>query len=265
VSDRVDFSPNAGVYDRRHGSVLSEEELSRLWTGARLRAGARVLDVGAGTGRVAIPLASRGCRVVAVEPAAGMLERLRVKGGETGLETVLGEGGRLPFRTGSFDVVVIARLLYLTPDWRTILREALRMLASRGRLLHEWGNGEAGEEWVRVREEARRLFEQDGVHEPFHPGARSEAEVDGELGRLGLVRDGEIEMGAGPTVTLREFLRRLVEGELSYVWSVPDHVRAKCLPGLERWAEQEFDLDRPVAMPRKLRWTIHRKDAGVEA
>ena len=270
LDSRVDFSSNAGVYDRRHRSVLSEEELSRLWAGAGLHAGARVLDIGAGSGRIAIPLVRRGCRVVAIEPAAGMVERLRVKTEEAALETVaavVGEGGRLPFRTGSFDVAVIARLLYLTPDWRAILREALRVLASQGRLLHEWGNGEAGEEWVRIREEARRLFEQAGVPQPFHPGVRSEAEVDDELGRLRLVRDREIEMGAGPTVTLREFLRRLVDGELSYVWNVPDQVRAAYLPRLERWAAQEFDLDRPVAMPRELRWTVHRKveaDSGSE-
>jgi hypothetical protein len=32
-----------------------------------------------------------------------------------------------------------------------------------------------------------------------------------------------------------------------------------------RRATREFDLDAAVAMPRELRWTIPRKDAGIEA
>lgn len=264
MTARVDFSPNAGVYDCRHGSALSEQELDRLWSVAILRSGARVLDVGAGTGRVAVPLAARGCRVVAIEPSAAMLARLGAKRGEAAVEAVLGGGAPLPFRSGSFDAVVIARLLYLTPDWRAILSEAARVLAPGGRLLHEWGNGRPGEEWVRVREEARRLFEEAGVREPFHSGVRSEAEVDRALGELGLVRDADVENGAGPAVTLREFLRRLAEGELSYVWSVPLDVRAKSLPRLQRWAEETFDLDRPVAMPRELRWTVHRRRGPIQ-
>jgi SAM-dependent methyltransferase len=261
VSDRVDFSANASVYDRRHGAILSGDELDRLWMAARLQAGARVLDIGAGTGRVAIPLAGRGCHVAAVEPARGMLAELRAKTGDHKVSSLAAEGAQLPFLAGRFDAVVIARLLYLTPDWRAILRDAHRVLAVGGYLLHEWGNGQADEEWVQIREEARRLFEQAGLRAPFHPGVRSEIEVDGELDDLRLVREVQIEVGPGPVITLREFLCRLVAGELSYIWGVPEDVRAECLPQLQGWSEQKFDLDRPVPMPRELRWTIRRKDA----
>jgi len=261
MTRRVDFCANATVYDRRHGAAVPDTDLERLWTAAGLRACARVLDVGAGTGRVAIPLAGRGARVIAVEPAAGMLAQLSAKRGDAVVGAVAGEGGSLPFRPDGFEAVVIARLLYLTPDWREILREAVRVLAPGGRLLHEWGNGEDAEEWVRIREEARRLFEQAGMRSPFHPGVRSDIEVDAELARRGLAREEDVEMGPGPVITLHEFLRRLVEGELSYVWNVPSNVRAACLPRLQSWAERTFDLQRPIAMPLRLRWSVHRKAA----
>ncbi len=262
MSERVDFSPNASVYDRRHGAAISEDELGRLWVAAGLQVGARALDIGAGTGRVAIPLARHGCDVVAVEAAGSMLAQLRAKAADSKVYTVVAEGSQLPFRAEHFDVVVIARLLYLTPDWRRILGEAHRVLAAGGRLLHEWGNGQVDEEWVQIREEARRLFERAGLRAPFHPGVRSETEVDRQIERLRFVRECQLELGRGPAITLREFLRRLVEGELSYIWNVPEHVRTKCLPGLQRWSEQTFDLERPVPMPRELRWTIYRKDAA---
>lgn len=40
--------------------------------------GSRVLDIGAGTGTLAIPLAAHGCAVVAVEPAEAMREALHI-------------------------------------------------------------------------------------------------------------------------------------------------------------------------------------------
>lgn len=261
MSERVDFSANAAIYDRRHGASVSDEGLDRLWRAAGMSAGDRVLDIGAGTGRVAIPLATQRCRVVALEPASGMVEQLRRKDGDGRVQPLVAEGSALPFPPGSFNVVVIARLLYLTPDWRAILDEACRVLSISGILLHEWGNGEADEEWVRIREEARRLFERAGVTAPFHPGVRSETDVDEHLATLGMVQDGEVAMGPGPTITLGEFLRRLTEGELSYIWNVPEHVRTAALPNLRRWSEQTFDLGAPINVPRQIRWTLFRKAA----
>jgi SAM-dependent methyltransferase len=262
MTDRVDFSANATVYDRRHGAALSEENVTRLWQAAGLRVGAGVLDIGAGTGRVAIPFAHRGARVVALEPAGGMVKELRVKAGDTKVTIVVGDGAQLPFSAGRFDAVIVARLLYLTPAWCVILREAHQVLAAGGCLLHEWGNGQADEEWVQIREEARRMFERSGIQSPFHAGVRSEVEVRERLERLGFVREADLGMGPGPSVTLREFLRRLVEGELSYIWGVPESVRSECLPVLTRWSERTFDLDRPMSMPREIRWSLHRKDAA---
>lgn len=64
-------------------------------------------------------------------------------------------------------------------------------------LFHEWGNGDSSEAWVQVREKARSLFQEAGVEPPFHPGARSEVEVDSCLRSLGLLRREQIEAGAG--------------------------------------------------------------------
>jgi len=261
MSERVDFSRNAAIYDRRHGASVSDVGLGRLWLAAGIRKGMRVLDIGAGTGRVAIPLATHGGRVVALEPAAGMVERLRQKDVGGRVQPLVGEGSKLPFPVGAFDVVVISRLLYLTPDWRAILNEACRVLTTGGVLLHEWGNGEADEPWVRIREEARRLFEQAGVAAPFHPGVRSEGEVDEQLAAHRMVRDAMVDLGPGPEITLGEFLRRLTEGELSYIWNVPESVRTESLPRLRTWSEQTFDLDAPVHVPRQVRWTLFRKSA----
>jgi ubiquinone/menaquinone biosynthesis C-methylase UbiE len=74
LPERVDFSRNAPVYERRHGALLTDDAVDRLLVAAGDQPGAVVLDIGAGTGRVAIPFAAHGCSVVALEPSGGMID-----------------------------------------------------------------------------------------------------------------------------------------------------------------------------------------------
>ena len=294
---RVDFSANARAYDDRHGALLDNDLARRLIDAAPLPARARVLDIGAGTGRVAIPLAARGCRIVALDPSASMLQQLREKGrsakqdppytaSEKGgsakhdppctafvgrvlldpapldpahLSPAIGVGSALPFFDRTFDGVVIARLLYLLSDWRETLDEAVRVLHAGGCLLHEWGNGDADEEWVQIREKARALFEQAGLANPFHPGARDESLIDGRLRDRGITRAAEVRGPSITRTTMSKFLERVETGECTYTWSVPEEVQRACLPALRAWAAERFDLDREVPAPGEVKWTIYRK------
>jgi SAM-dependent methyltransferase len=259
VSERVDFSSNALVYDRRHGAALAADVARSLALKAALIQGTRVLDIGAGTGRVAHALADLGCNVIALDPAVPMLDQLRSKASTRKVRVVVGEGGRLPFAECVFDAAVIARLLYLAPDWREVLQEAHDALKPGGYLLHEWGNGSADEEWVRIREKTRILFQDAGIKDPFHPGARTEAEVDAYLESLGLAETDRVFAGPGPDTSLDEFVRRITSGELSYIWNVPKPVQEQSLPLLQRWCEQTFDMKGSFPIPRELRWAVYRK------
>jgi SAM-dependent methyltransferase len=253
----VDFSANSKIYDQRHGAVIPDQ-LARILT-RRVRRDATILDIGAGTGRVAVALARNGFRVVAIDPAVPMLQAMQRKSGEVRVPAVAAEGAHLPFRSNTCDAVVVARVLYLVADWRGLLREAREVLRQGGTLFHEWGNGDAGEDWVRVREKVRSLFEDAGVAAPFHPGARSEVEVDSCLRDLGFHRREQIAAGAGPAMTLADFLNKIQSGEVSYIWNVPRDVQDSCLPRLRSWCESQFDLDRPAPMPAELRWVVYEK------
>ena len=257
MGERVDFSLNASVYDRRHGALLPPDGAARLADAAALGSGSLILDVGAGTGRVAIALAGLGCRVVALDPARPMLQELKRKEASPSVPPVAGEGARLPFGASCFDAVVIARLLYLTADWRDVLRDAIRVLRPGGRLLHEWANGSADEEWVQIREQARTLFEHAGMAWPFHHGARRESEVDECLSTEGWTPSAKVSLGPGPVSTVAVFLARIFDGECTYTWNVPAEILDRCLPELRAWAGERFDLTRPIPMPRELSWRVY--------
>lgn len=210
--------------------MLAPEIARLLALKAALTHRTRVLDVGAGTGRVSLALADLGCEVVAIDPAMAMLNQLRMKISTPRVWAVVGEGARLPFAARSFDAVVIARALYLMADWRLVLEKVHEVIKPGGYLLHEWGNGTADEEWVRIREKTRALFQEAGITAPFHPGAKTEVEVDAHLVTLGLIHTDRVLTGPGPQLSLREFVDRIESGELSYIWAVRNRFKSDVFP-----------------------------------
>jgi SAM-dependent methyltransferase len=76
----------ADIYDELY-SGYRESALDLLQDLAR---GGRVLELGIGTGRLALPLHRRGLRVSGIDASAAMIERLRAKPGGDSIEVVLG-------------------------------------------------------------------------------------------------------------------------------------------------------------------------------
>ena len=67
-----------------------------------------VLELGVGTGRLAIPLAARGLRVTGVDASATMLDRLRAKPGGDAVDAVLGDMVDPPLDGRRYGLVLVA-------------------------------------------------------------------------------------------------------------------------------------------------------------
>ena len=81
-----------------------------------MAAGGRLLDLGVGTGRLAIPLKTRGTDVHGIDASRAMLDRLRRDPIGATIPTVLGDFAEVPVE-GTFDVIVCAvGTLFMLPD-----------------------------------------------------------------------------------------------------------------------------------------------------
>jgi SAM-dependent methyltransferase len=98
-------------------------------------AAGRVLDIGCGTGELARRIRDEhpATAVVGCDFSAGMLAHAQAK--NQAASWVQGDACRLPFRDGSFDVVISTEAFHWFPDQDAALREAWRVLAPGGRLL----------------------------------------------------------------------------------------------------------------------------------
>lgn len=97
--------------------------------------GAHVVDVGAGIGHLALPLAQRGLALTAIEPAQAMLVELetRARAEHVTIDARLATAEALPVETGSADLVLIADALHFL-DAALTGQEAARVLKPRGAL-----------------------------------------------------------------------------------------------------------------------------------
>ena len=148
---------DAGTYGRSFADVYDEwypagphteaavALLLALTDGAAADAGrpGRLLELGVGTGRLALPLAAAGRQVVGLDSSPEMLDLLRAKlGGSSTVQPVLGDlADPAAWPDGPFDAVVAAFNLVCNvadPEaQRSVFTSAAKVLAPRGALVVE--------------------------------------------------------------------------------------------------------------------------------
>lgn len=223
------------------------------------------LEIGVGTGRMALPLAERGIRMVGVDLSIMMLGELRRKaGGSPPFPVAGGDAVHLPFADASFGAGLAVHVLHLIPAWRDALVELARVVRRPGVVLVDTGGLDAcglntggpdtsGPDpcepkagWWPALEE--RFCAEAGI--PFDGvGLHRGDDVDGHMASLGAnVRKREpIEVKRATTIGER--IDWLEAGVFSFTWQADEPTRRAAAERCRVWAEGRWGpLDEPVTI-----------------
>jgi SAM-dependent methyltransferase len=138
------FTAGADAYERGRPSYPGEA-VTLLTTELALGPGRRLLDLGAGTGKMTVLLAATGADVVAVEPVAAMRERLSAL--LPGVEALDGTAESIPLPSSSVHAVVVAQSFHWF-DAPVALAEIARVLRPDGGLALVWNSRDIRQPWV---------------------------------------------------------------------------------------------------------------------
>lgn len=130
AADSFDDEPDHGLLDPAVRAAWARRMES--WLPA---ARSEVLDLGCGTGSLALLVAGQGHRVTAVDRSPRMAGRARTKLAGTGAEVLVGDAGHPPVGPRRFDVVLARHVVWLLPDPEAALRHWFSLLRPGGRLV----------------------------------------------------------------------------------------------------------------------------------
>lgn len=248
-SGSVSFDRAAEYYDRTRSNPASAQRRLTDVLARELRSRGRVLEVGVGTGRLALPLHEAGIAMVGADLSEPMLRRLVGKaGGRPPFPLAKGDATRLPFPAAAFGAAMACHVLHLIPDWRAALRELLRVVRPGGVILSDAGT--SGRGW---RQQLQDRFQLEAGVDRRFVGARDQREVDAAMADMGLDPHPLEAVVASARFRPEELIAGLEEGEYSWTWPIEPAVRRRAGRATRGWARRRFGR---LDQPRAARWTI---------
>jgi len=236
----ISFDRAVGYYDQTRSlpDEQMEELVSRLLE--QLPGDGVCLEIGVGTGRIALPLMDRGIDVVGVDISPEMLGRLVAK--RATCKVAVADATRLPFADGTFTAAVAAHVLHLIPAWTAALDELMRVVVGGGVILASRAGGSTSD-WQKA---VRRQFFIEAGDPPWPPGVDTIDQLDGEMRSRGALVRKIDDVQSEDEHTISQLLDALEKGIWAACWSIDEETRRRAVAATREWAKAELgDLDLP--------------------
>ena len=237
----ISFDRAASFYDKTRALTPEAAAQIRDLLLGELRNREPVLEVGVGTGRIALPLADAGIELVGIDLARKMLDRLVANaGGRMPFPLAQADGTRLPFQDDSFGAAMASWVFHLIAPWREVAAEMVRVVRPGGVLLVDVG-GRAQGIWTeiiwRFKEEARVT--------DWPPGAEDYDEIDETLLDLGATPRALEPVLEVDEARIADNISLLEQGVFSVTFGLDEQTRRAAAERTRAWAAERFgDIDK---------------------
>lgn len=295
----VSFDPVADHYDATRGypAAVAQQITRDIDQAVGGDTRTRFLEVGIGTGRIALPLLERGRQYTGIDISAQMLNRLAEKLRGVGwqkqplvwgdmpdedaardlevqrfvhaekqgtLRLLVSDMTAIPFQDQSFDSVVAVHVFHLVSEWQQALQEIMRVLRHPGGMLIRCWDENWHENWQKGQRDTQGDIKkqwskiiQELGGSTELPGA-NEQEVTQWLQQQGYVTE-QVGVVAWERTATPRFI---IEGIEQRIWTstlfVPDDMFAVSLQHLRQWADEHYGASLDTPHIQHKRFVISR-------
>lgn len=140
MTESIVFDRAADYYDATRGfpEGTADGAAQTIARTGQLTSNSRILEIGIGTGRIALPLAPYVGPIIGIDLSRAMMQRLREKKTTENIHLAQADARYLPYPSKTFDALLAVHVFHLIPNWQQVIAEAARVLAPNGVVLHCW-------------------------------------------------------------------------------------------------------------------------------
>jgi len=235
------YDTTASSFERHRSlpSYVVEAIRSAIRSVARLPDRARVLDVGAGTGRIGKAFLAAGDFYVGVDSSLAMLQEFSAKPEFRESKTSLlaqAEGRQLPFQNASFDLVLLMQVVSAAGNWRDLLGECRRVLRPGG--IIAVGHTRSPESGIDAQLKGQLVAILEAMQVPWHQPRESRRQALTWLEAASVRRWYREAASWKVSTSAEDFLSRHRTG--ARFAALPLAVQEEALARLRAWAETKF-------------------------
>jgi SAM-dependent methyltransferase len=244
----IPFDRAADVYDETRRLTPEASAATTELLAAELGDRTPSLEIGVGTGLIALPLAAAGVPVVGLDLSRPMLRKIVEKsGGRIPFPLVIGDATRLPFADDAFGGAYARHVLHLIAGWRTALTELVRVVVPGGVLLINVGLDEGP--WQEVGDHMDERAGRNG-HRVVGLDFDGGEELDEAMTGFGASHRDLPPVWQESELTLDRYFAQIEARAFSWTWRIDPERLSAAVAETKRWAAERFGSFDRVLEPR---------------
>jgi SAM-dependent methyltransferase len=216
----------------------------------------RALEIGVGTGAIALPLAAREVPLVGIDVSAAMMTKLVEKaGGRRPFPLLRADATRVPMHDGAVAGAYARHVLHLISDWPAVVAELCRVVGD-GVVLIVVGGGAGG--WMDLWEGMQPALGPEADPIGFDLVEQGTDVLDEAFAASGGRLRAVEEIASRDDETVAEALDAIRAKSPSWTWRVPDAELDRAVELGAAWARARHGtLDVRLNEDASVRWRIY--------